>query len=229
LCSNLSASSQANCIACTGSFFNNGAYCIDSSYIANYNPATSSCSTGSIIQNDPYYGISVTCTCILGSYYLSGTSCIPCDSAAPGGSAACTSCLAVNGYFASTLGCIYCPNLLGSNGIADPNGNGCGCIANYYWNTATSTCDCDFWNNYVGGPIANCIYCPHITGTTAIATAKGCGCINGWWQPLTQNCLLICNLNTSFIVNSTCYGCDTVLHTTSPNANNTGCICTSPY
>jgi hypothetical protein len=216
-------------VACTGAFFNNGVYCIDATLIPNYNITNSSCLTGSELQADPYYGMYVTCTCTLGSYYTNGTACIACDGTAPGGNASCTGCLAANGYFASNLGCIYCPNLLGSTGVADPNGNGCGCITNYYWNAATSTCDCDFWNNLVGGPISYCINCSQMIGTTNIASSDGCGCINGYWNALTFECTINCDNSKDIVINTACFSCNGVQFSTGPSNDNSACVCIAPY
>jgi hypothetical protein len=39
--------------------------------------------------------------------------------------------------------------------------------------------------NLAGGPISSCIDCSTVLGTNAIANAKGCGCISGWWDSLS--------------------------------------------
>jgi hypothetical protein len=162
--------------------------------VDNYDPTISGCAAGTIAQVDPYYGEITTCTSVLGTSYTNGTAVLACNPA----DAACTGCVAANGYFATLAGgCIYCPNLIGSTGVADPNGNGCVCSTNYYWNAATSTCDCDWWNNYVGGPIVQCIDCRIVLETTSQATPDGCGCVTGWWNSLKDKCQVNCDLNTS--------------------------------
>jgi hypothetical protein len=152
---------NASCVACTSPYFFNGAFCITSALVSGYNIDNSSCGTGSTMQLNN--GINIRCVCTLGSYYQDGITCKPCGSTSPGGLAICTTCSATSGYYASTAGCVYCPNLIGSTGGVDSFG--CICHSSYYWNAATSTCDCNFPNNYVGGPIANCLYCPSLPDT----------------------------------------------------------------
>jgi hypothetical protein len=220
---------KAECQACTGPYFNNTVYCVDGNLIPNYNNATSACSSSSTLQFDPYYGQAAACVCSIGTHYTNGTTCVACDSSAPGGNTSCATCAIASKYYATTLGCIYCPNLIGSTGIPDPYGNGCGCQSGYYWNIATSTCDCDWWNNLVGGPIASCIDCGSILGTTSIASAAGCGCTSGWWNALTFACQLSCDLTYDIIVGVNCYSCSSVSFSTGPILNNTVCGCTAPY
>jgi hypothetical protein len=112
--------------------------------------------------------------------------CSACAPSSPGGQDSCVNCLADQGYFASNSGCIYCKNLAGSTGVADSTG--CVCHSSYYWNPETSTCDCNYRLNFVGGATDTCLYCPDFEGTTATATLKGCGCVSGIWNPLTQTC-----------------------------------------
>lgn len=226
------ATTDTNCVKCVNTYVHNTIYCQHGSLIPNYDTIKFACATGYAFKSDPFTGQILSCACSSSSdFYQNGAKCVDCKTALPGASVAlsdCQACAASAGFYQGSAECIYCYGV--SNSVGTATVNGCNCKANYYWNSNTDNCECDFTLGYVGGAINNCIVCANIANTAQTISPLGCACLQGYkWNSATSTCDCDLASGTVFQIGSVCYDCSVMLGANGLGSDSVSCVCISGY
>jgi hypothetical protein len=227
------ATTDSNCIHCLNNYVYNGHYCLHGSLLSNYDYTTAySCKQGFAFKKDPYTNKVLSCVCSFNSaYYLSGAQCTACAATLPGSVslANCQNCATSAGFFKGFSECIYCP--AAANAVGTATINGCDCQPNYFWNTNTAACECDFTLGFIGGAISSCISCAAIANTAITVSPLGCSCLRGYVLNSATN---TCNCDTTsssvFVKTGICIDCSALQGATGAvGTDGVSCVCISSY
>jgi hypothetical protein len=104
--------------------------------------------------------------------------------------------------------------------------SGCKCIANYFWSSIKSSCQCDWTVGYYGTP-ESCISCYKLSNTVS-ASPTGCFCVAGYIWNGTQ---CICDPTNGAFFSTTlqCINCNRMVGALATVVGGSRCACIEGY